>query len=255
MKNNKIAGLILLCVALFCANLVLAIASYARFNNPEEALAIWLFDEGKGDKVEDFSGHGNDGKFINEPKWVDGKFGKALSFEQQDIVVINNPVNIPEMNYSISVWVNPGDSQRSWADILNNGPGPCMGYCVQQPENALNVFLSSFCGGGAWQFGVRTQLKSGVWQHFVIVREGTKMTHYLNGKEPASQKVSNANVTPSEGNLCIGGRFNGVIDEVLIIDRVLTLDEINALGKGVETSAVSNKGKLTATWGDIKQGK
>ena len=260
MKNNKMTRLILLCIGLFFTSLVLAIASYARFN-AEEALGIWLFDEGEGDKVEDFSGHGNDGKFINEPKWVDGKFGQALSFDGDDYVEINSPVNISEMNYSISVWVNPGDSQKTYANILGNHTEPCTGYVVQQNADALNSFYSAFGGGGAWDSVTAcTQLKSGVWQHFVTVREGAKMTHYLNGKESASQKVSEVDVTPSVNNLLIGewvagkGRqFNGMIDEVLIIDRVLTVDEISALGKGVEkASAISNTGKLTATWGGIK---
>jgi hypothetical protein len=242
-------------------SLVLAIASSARFN-VEEALGIWLFDEGEGDEVEDFSGHGNDGKFINEPKWVDGKFGQALSFDGDDYVEINSPVNITEMNYSISVWVNPGDSQKTYANILGNHTEPCTGYVVQQNADGLNSFYSAFGGGGAWDSVTAcTQLKSGVWQHFVTVREDASMTHYLSGKESASQKVSKVNVTPSVNNLLIGewvagkGRqFNGMIDEVLIIDRVLTMDEISALSQGVEkASAISNTGKLTATWGDIKR--
>jgi hypothetical protein len=41
------------------------------------ALAIWLLDEGKGNKVEDVSGNKNHGVLTDgKPKWVNGKFGK-----------------------------------------------------------------------------------------------------------------------------------------------------------------------------------
>ncbi|MCE2401319.1 hypothetical protein J4G08_10575 [Candidatus Poribacteria bacterium] len=37
------------------------------------------YDKGEGDIAEDISGSGHDGK-IDNPNWVDGKFGKSLQF-------------------------------------------------------------------------------------------------------------------------------------------------------------------------------
>jgi hypothetical protein len=45
-----------------------------------ELVAEWHFDEGEGNIVKDSSGNGNDGT-IYGATWVDGKFGKALSFD------------------------------------------------------------------------------------------------------------------------------------------------------------------------------
>lgn len=254
-------------IGLIVISLIFTFQSYVRFN-PEEALGIWLFDEGKGDEVKDFSGHGYDGKLVNKPKWVDGKFGKALSFDGvNQYVEMNDPVNIPEMNHSISVWVNPGDTQRTNSSILGNHTEPALGYNMQQNDGNVNLFYSSYGGGGKWSgagegAGCSTQLTAGVWQHFAIVREKDTMTHYLNGKKSAFKSgINPALVAPSPNKFVVGewsvtwGRpFNGMIDEVLIINRVLTMDEIESLmNRGIEGGfAVSNKGKLAITWGNIK---
>ena len=42
-----------------------------------------FLDESKGKAVADASKNGNDEKLMEEPKWVDGKFGGALSFDTE----------------------------------------------------------------------------------------------------------------------------------------------------------------------------
>jgi len=49
--------------------------------DPQTAVGIWLFDKGSGDVAIDSSGNGNDGEFTGSPKWVTGKFGKALQLD------------------------------------------------------------------------------------------------------------------------------------------------------------------------------
>ena len=48
------------------------------------AVGIWLFDEGSGDSTKDMSSKGNHAKLTEGPKWVSGKFGKALEFNGED---------------------------------------------------------------------------------------------------------------------------------------------------------------------------
>jgi len=49
--------------------------------DPDTVVGIWLFDDGSGNTAEDSSENGNDGEFVGDPQWVDGKFGDALSFD------------------------------------------------------------------------------------------------------------------------------------------------------------------------------
>jgi len=56
--------------------------------DPESVVGMWLLDEGKGDTAKDSSGSGNDGTLANNPKWVEGKSGKALEFNGTNHVEI-----------------------------------------------------------------------------------------------------------------------------------------------------------------------
>ena len=77
-------------VVLFIAG-VLAVSSDAVLD-PETIVGIWKFDEGKGNTTKDSSGNGNDGTLMEKPKWVDGKFGKALEFDGTSFVNMGNNV-------------------------------------------------------------------------------------------------------------------------------------------------------------------
>ena len=65
-------------VVLFVASILVS-SSYARMDT-ESVVAIWLFDEEKGDITEDFSGNGHDGTLEGQIQWVAGRFGSALEF-------------------------------------------------------------------------------------------------------------------------------------------------------------------------------
>ena len=60
--------------------LVLSIAG----NASADLMAHWRFNEAVGDTVEDSSGNGNDGTLMNDPKWVNGKFGETVEFDGKD---------------------------------------------------------------------------------------------------------------------------------------------------------------------------
>ncbi len=65
------------------------------------------FDEGSGTVAKDESGHGNDGT-VYGATWVEGKYGKALSFDgMNDYVDVGNPSFLSNTAGSISFWVNP----------------------------------------------------------------------------------------------------------------------------------------------------
>ena len=41
------------------------------------------FDVGGGKEIKDESGKGNDGTIVGSPKWIDGKYGKALQMTSE----------------------------------------------------------------------------------------------------------------------------------------------------------------------------
>jgi hypothetical protein len=82
--------------------LMLTVSTNAAID-PADIIAVWLFDEGEGDVVEDASGNpkGMDGTLVggpnddnrHRPKWVDGRFGKALKCEG-----VGSVISIPNFN-------------------------------------------------------------------------------------------------------------------------------------------------------------
>ena len=70
----------LVCCSIIVMSLALTIASEAEVNL-DNAVGIWLLDEGVGQVAKDSSANGNDGELIKKPKWVDGKLGKSLEFD------------------------------------------------------------------------------------------------------------------------------------------------------------------------------
>ena len=228
-------------------------------------LAIWLLDEGGGNKVEDFSGNDNGGAFAHgKPKWVAGKFGRALEFGQDSWVAMNNPVVTVEdmVDFSMGCWANPENSQKTWTNILSSHQEPPRrGMSFEMIENNTNLFGIAIGDGPNWAGNGRVQLKTRAWNHLVFVRTGNKGKWYLNGKnqgnydlasdKPVVAATSNFRI----GNWVLGGReFNGKVDESFIFSRALEAEEVESIYKrGLEhAQAVTSKGKATTTWGKIK---
>ena len=68
------------CISLMIVSFTFTEQSSALID--ENSIAgIWLLDDGTGKVAVDSSENGNDGELIGDPKWVAGKFGKALEFD------------------------------------------------------------------------------------------------------------------------------------------------------------------------------
>ena len=78
-----VAKITIMCISLTAFGLMFTGQSDAKVDL-ESAVGIWLFDDGGGNVAKDSSGNGYDGKLMNGPKWVKGKFGMALEFDGKD---------------------------------------------------------------------------------------------------------------------------------------------------------------------------
>lgn len=199
---------------------------------PGSLLGWWKFDEGSGTVAADASGNGNDGTIINGAAWTSSPNGSALSFNgaQQYVDCGYSEVLRPINNLTIEMWIKPGDSQTQWANILGCHQN-WQGYVVEQDSNNLNRYYFAYNGDGTeshWQgIELTTQLQTGVWQHFVVQKEGNTIRHYLDGVLTAEGTVDPSYEViyykPDEPfyigigwNLTSNRYFNGEIDEVRI---------------------------------------
>lgn len=245
---SKVIFVFSLCLLLITANLSIA-------NVAEDGLvAYWPFDEGKGKEAIDVTGNGHDGEFNDDPKWVDGKFEAGLEFDGVDdhVIVADDPAFAIEENITLMAWFCPSDSltgrrlmskNNSIFVIFDFGNADSIDFLVK-PNN---TFAQS----------TTTDWKVGEWYHFAGTFDGKTMKVYING-ELEGEAPNGVPIAPSNLELWIGGddlgnatdHFPGKIDEVRLYEKTLSEADIQ---KVMETPQdVEARGKLTTTWGKIK---
>ena len=131
-------------------------------------------------------------------------------------------------------------------------------------ENGQNSTQAAFhiraANGGAKLEVLGDELSSKEWIHLVGTWDGGALRVYVNGKLQdtvdakgppwASPEEVYIGADPGCGKRC---QWNGIIDEVVIFDAVLSDDEVVKLGEGIEGYlAVEAAGKIATTWGSLK---
>jgi hypothetical protein len=204
--------------------------------NETGLVGSWHFNEGSGTIAFDSSGNNNNGNLVNGPTWVDGKFGKALSFNG-----VNQKVSIPETpslrfgsgNFAITVWMKSNVSQRQWMVSHYSGANPGWGCGVVDTSGKADFFTRS--SAGTTEVISSRVITDGQWHFVVCQRVGNEFRIYIDGVLDASQTFAHTSVD-NTASLAIGEEanynrqwFNGIIDEVRIYNRALSDAEIQAL--------------------------
>jgi hypothetical protein len=246
---TRFKWLLLVSIGLFLAGLPLATIAAEEAAEPaatEEAaepadaaeegdsglVAYWSFDEGEGETAKDSAGE-NDGTIYN-PKWVDGKVGKALEFDGESVCVEVPDSEALDITDAITIeaWVkHRGAASFSWETILAKGDSS---YRLHFDETDLSFGLGLNDGSAGWW-----NLASGVvpeadkWYFVVATVDSSKACIYVNGELATSTEDVPGAIMTNDIQLAIGENyesnyryFNGVIDEVKIYNRALSAEEI-----------------------------
>ncbi len=241
----------------------------------DDTVVLYMpFDEGKGTEVKDLSKSGKIGKLGSKgkdlPKWVDGKFGKALEFDGQ-----TNYVEVQD-TADFSFASDPGTiTLAAWVKVLKTGTDAhnqnrqpiIMKGNSGEWEYALYIYDGGNPGMSVWNNGGSgvsepsgpPSIMDDQWHAVVGTFEskaGVKV--YVDGKL-TTQAAPNANV-PGNGkrNVFIAHREDGqflaaIIDDVRIWNRVLEPKEIvETMASPLSGLAVQPNNRLVSTWGDLK---
>jgi hypothetical protein len=198
-------------------------------------LVLYLtFDEGSGNIAYDYSGNKNNGTLYNGVAWVDGKFGKALSFDGVDDYVGGFTESKFDLDYiTISVWVKVNGefsiiSKRCYAG------GSTRAYDLYYSNGRINFCFST---DGTNPYTLSYPISLETWYHIVATYDGINGKLYINGNLVSSSSVSGT-LYKNNYDFVIGylsatsppsGFFNGTIDEVQIYNRALSEEEIKFL--------------------------
>ena len=127
----------------------------------------WRFDEGNGNLAKDSSGYGNDGSIYGNPVWVNGAYGKGLSFDGTgDYVSMNSvPTQIQgNKDFSIEFWANPYTAKyQAWTVVFGDS-AENKGYHIAVSQNSI-IF-------GYWGHGISKYESFSGLHHYVFVRNG-----------------------------------------------------------------------------------
>ncbi len=215
---------------------------------PQGLLGGWNFDEGAGDTASDSSGYNNSGALVGNPTWVDGKSGKALSFDGvDDYVEVGDRSNLNiRKEISFSLWFKANASQVG--PLVNK-------YDVRSPDNGYYVGLSKRLSSGGTissifankdstnEFVTHQSFLDYQWHHLVVIYRPDGVSQpkiYLDRIEQSGTNIGPTLTTigePVGSNFRIGRYsddahsfyFKGLIDDVRIYNKILTADEIGAL--------------------------
>ncbi|HDZ60309.1 MAG TPA: hypothetical protein ENH46_01245, partial [Candidatus Pacearchaeota archaeon] len=186
-----------------------------------------------------WSGNSNHGTLYNHATntTVTGARGQAIDFDGvDDYVDVGNPSSLQITgNLTISAWIKTTDTSVSRIvskdDVATNRD-----YLLQYSVSASEkVRFGIFKSNTFYSSGESTTLVSdGSWHYIVGINNGTDLMIYVDGV--LENSASNGGTIDNDAvNLEIGRvgggddeYFNGTIDEVMIFNRVLSPEEINA---------------------------
>ena len=201
-------------------------------------LAHWRLGEMAGRAAKDASGNGHDGAYEDGVVfYLDGVMQGARAAHFADGRMKASVKRLGSA-YSIEMWVWNGlahearpvtaylfsrgtDGEKEGGEHVGiGGAAVAGGKLIFFNGNRLNEVVSG-----------RTTLEPKRWHHVVVVRDGKKVTLYLDGKEDGDGKAERGVADDVDG-VFVGGRsdnfanLEGKIDEALVYGRALTAEEV-----------------------------
>lgn len=253
MGTRNFRTVTLICVVLILIGFTRVDFSSAKID-PDTALGIWFFDEGKGKIAEDSSKNGNDGELV-DAKWENGMFGKALNFEGGAHVSVGNFEDYEDKVTIVALIKTP--AAPAWSDII---VGPCNDVILTLRDHKLN--FAGQCAKpiphNTWS---KTLLNDNKWHYVAGTYDGKTAKVYVDGEFEASNAAGGPFIP---GPKYIGSRddkqeaFTGLIDEIAFFNVALSDADIKTIADGglsvaLGFAAVSPQSKLATTWGKLKR--
>ncbi|MCK4624222.1 MAG: carboxypeptidase regulatory-like domain-containing protein [Phycisphaerae bacterium] len=260
MKKNTVANMKMVSLLSVCLGSVLFLTSCSD-GDSQGLVAHWKFDEGKGDRLLDTSGHGNHGT-IHGATWAKGRVGGGLQFDGvDDYVKVPKSASLNSITKEITLmcWIKTPLTGRH--SIIERWPCDdsnqrCLELDVDSEGKCVHFALSPIGVVGTWHKRPET-IQADKWVHIAATSDGKVMRIYVNSRPDTSASMPDTpRIHQSTANLHIGAWntgnkwesfFKGSMDEIKIYSRALTHEEILEHYK-----KESPKGTVTGKVVDVK---
>jgi hypothetical protein len=205
----------------------------------------WPMNEGSGQVVRDWSGHGNNGTLGNspsadsqDPSWIPGVFfGSALRFDGNDIVQIPDSTSLDPQKITVSVWFRGTTSPGINKYVVSKGSVQC--------DHASYGLYTSSTGGMAFYVSdsstwhrspeAPASVWDGKWHNAAGTWDGVTARLFIDGKElpHSSNFPGTIDYTGPTGPTYLGGYhagcdllFTGDLDQVMVWSTPLPVADI-----------------------------
>ena len=169
---------------------------------------------------------------------------KALNLDGNSIITIQN-ISLPTGSspvYSISYWLYNWTSPSADSAILGTGDNGFV--IVRDASNSSRVAM--YHNGVAYPAIYATLKSSTAWHHYVWTSNGSTFKSYVDGILDTTTTTTSSYSMAGQPYLEIGGsptyptsRRNAmIIDEVMVFNKVLTQNEVNALYNGYNLTPI-----------------
>ena len=196
-------------------------------------VAAYGFNEGSGTIAADASGTGNTGSTSATTWTAAGRYGGALSFNgTSSSVAVNDSASLDlTTGMTLEAWVNPTAlGATNWRTAVAKQTASGLAYALYANNGGARPAGQVTIGGEQNAIGA-AQLPVNAWSHLATSYDGATLRLYVNGTQVAS-KAQTGTMPVSTAQLRIGGNtiwgeyFSGLIDEVRVYNRALTVAEI-----------------------------
>jgi hypothetical protein len=203
-------------------------------------LGYWTCDESQGGSLIDASSNGNNGSLNGTVNWAAGLGGSALQFVDNGGYVILPAAAgaLGTSNFTVSTWIKTTDTSF---DIIGNRHAVAHGAfwtLMVSPAGKLNLEIDQDSAGNNYNsLTGNTAVNTGTWHHVAITRTGATIALYVDGIPDATSDGPGTANCSSGGTVVIGDnpftnqnkKYNGLIDEIRIFGRQLSIVEIQTL--------------------------
>ena len=197
-------------------------------------VAAYSFDEGSGSVAHD-SVAGHDGNLKNGTVWSEsGKFDGAVRFDGVDDLITvpaASDLNLSK-NFTIEAWLKP-EALTPYDSVLTKEAGISKTYSlIPEGDHVAPKAEVAKTEASMNTINATSQLALNTWTHLALTSNGEHLRLYVNGTQVASVPQSTLYTaegpTQIGGNLIHGERFKGLVDEIRIYNRTLSVTEVAA---------------------------
>lgn len=185
----------------------------------------------------DESSFGNHGSAIGGPAATADRFGnpgRALLFDGDDdqIILAHSASLNLRLAATLAAWIRPAPTGNHYVLGKINLTGSGFLYALDYLQGPAASRIRDALGQ-AWQAEGYLPVEPEAWQLLVLTWDGDNLLCYVNGVLEGHMEILDGAIGTNEGEVEIGSyedaRFQGAIDEVLIMNRALAFREVGML--------------------------